>query len=58
MNRLPAGVKYVGPDGGLTEENVMAYAKNPGQFSFCISKWEDDFLFDCPKPKIKGEETL
>lgn len=29
LNNLPAGIKYIGPEGGMTEENVMAYARNP-----------------------------
>lgn len=33
LNNLPTGVTYIGPEGGLTEENVMAYAKNPTQFT-------------------------
>lgn len=28
LNNLPSGVTYIGPEGGLTEENVIAYAKN------------------------------
>ena len=33
LNNLPTGVTFIGPEGGLTEENVMAYAKNPTQFT-------------------------
>ena len=48
LNNLPTGVTYIGPEGGLTEENVMAYAKNPSQFSLSISNWEDECLFERP----------
>jgi len=48
LNNLPTGVTYIGQEGGLTEENVMAYAKNPTQFSQSIAKWEDECLFERP----------
>ena len=32
LNNLPTGVKYIGPEGGMTEEKVLAYAKNPAAF--------------------------
>jgi len=49
LNNLPTGVTYIGPEGGLTEENVMAYAKNPIQFNQSINQqWEDECLFERP----------
>ena len=29
INNLPNGVTYIGPEGGLTEQHVMAWAKHP-----------------------------
>ena len=48
LNNLPTGVKYIGPKDGMTEENVMAYVKNPTQFSQRIAEWEDECIFQRP----------
>lgn len=48
LNNLPTGVTYIGRDGGLTEENVMNYVKNPQAFSQSIKQWEDECLFERP----------
>ena len=58
LNNLPTGVTYIGPEGGLTEENVIAYAKNPALFSDRIAKWEDECLFERPHNKSKGDDSL
>ena len=42
LNNLPPGVTYIGPADGMTEENVMSYAKNPAGFRDSIAyQWED-----------------
>jgi len=48
LNNLPTGVTYIGAEGGLTEENIMAYAKNPTQFNQSVQQWEDEILFERP----------
>ena len=58
LNNLPTGVTYIGRDGGLTEENVMAYVKNPIAFSQSIKQWEDECLFERPQSKNKGDDSL
>ena len=52
LNNLPAGVTYIGPEGGMTEENVMSYAKNPtGYRCSTTNLWEDNLIFEQPQPK-------
>ena len=46
LNNIPTGVKYIGPEGGMTEENVIAYAKNPAAFNQRKSTPEDMLLFE------------
>ena len=49
LNNLPPGVTYIGPEGGMTEENVISYAKNPTGYSDCIEgRWEDKIIFEHP----------
>ena len=49
LNNLPPGVTYIGPEGGMTEENVMSYAKNPAGYSNSIdNRWEDRHIFEQP----------
>ena len=46
LNNLPDGVKYIGPEGGMTEENVLAYAKDPNSFNDRINNIpEDEIIF-------------
>ena len=44
LNNLPVGVAYIGPAGGLTEENIIRHAnkKTTGEDKF---KLKDDHLF-------------
>ena len=52
LSNLPTGVTYIGPEGALTEENVMRYVKNPNSFkeSSSIAKLEDKCLFGQCRP--------
>ena len=48
LNSLPAGVTYIGPEGYMTEENVLAYAKNPALYKLQqrMNTPEDMLLFE------------
>ena len=58
LNNLPTGVTYIGPEGGCTEENVMAYVKNPTEFRAQNERWEDKCIFEKPQSKKGGEDSL
>ena len=51
LNDLPPGVKYIGPEEEMTEENVMAYAKNPAMYNNESTEVpEDSIIFESPQP--------
>lgn len=59
LNNLPTGVTYIGPAGLMTEENVMAYAKNPTLFkeNNSMARMEDECLFERPQPKSGRDDN-